>query len=169
VTKLSPEQWRVLDYLFQYSLHTVRPKLTHVRSSQKVSDTDLLDLTSRDLIGADFFDDDNPMSNLPRPLLKYVRLRLTIAGRDAVLGDPGNQIRFTLGQHPGPLTFAKLVDENPEVGYDDVAEQIRRGLITASYEDLDEFAVIWLVLARTQIAAKFLITLTAKGREYLPY
>jgi hypothetical protein len=129
----------------------------------------LLDLIGRDLVGAELFDDDNPISNVPRPLLKYVRLRLTTTGLHAVLGDTGNQIRYTLGQHPGPITFVKLVDENAEVGYDDVAEQMRHGLITASYEDFDEFAVIWLVLARSQIAAKFLITLTTKGREYLPY
>jgi len=169
VTQLSPEQWRILDYLYQHKLHTVRPKMTQVRSTQKVTDADLLDLIGRDLIGAVLVDDDNPISTVPRPLLKYVRLKLTGAGLRTVLGDPGNQIRYTLGQHAGPITFVKLVDENAEVGYDDVAEQMHRGLITAAYEDLDEFAVIWLVLARTQIASKFLITLTAKGREYLPH
>jgi DNA-binding MarR family transcriptional regulator len=35
VTKLSPEQWRVLDYLYQHKLNTNRPKMVHVRSSQK--------------------------------------------------------------------------------------------------------------------------------------
>lgn len=169
MTQLNPEQWRALDYLYQHKLHTVRPKMIHVRDSQKVSDADLLDLVSRDLIDADLFDDDHPITNVPRPLLKYVRLKLTTVGLRTVLGDPGNQIRYTLGQHPGPITFVKLVDENAEVGYDDVAEQIHRGLITASYEDLDEFAVIWLILARVQVAIKFHVALTAKGREYLPY
>ncbi|BCJ53069.1 hypothetical protein Asp14428_45440 [Actinoplanes sp. NBRC 14428] len=168
MTQLSPEQWRILDYLYQHKLHTVRPKMTHVRASQKVTDNDLLDLIARDLIGAVLVDDDNPISNVPRPLLKYVRLKLTAVGLRTVLDNPGNQIRYTLGQHTGPITFVKLVDLNPEVGYDDVAEQMHHGLITASYEDLDEFAVIWLVLARSAIASKFLITLTAKGREYLP-
>ena len=169
MTQLNPEQWRALDYLYQHKLHTVRPQMLHVRNVQKTGDANLLDLIARDLVGAVLVDDDNPISTVPRPLLKYVRLKLTAAGLHTVLGDTGNQIRYTLGQHPGPITFAKLVDENAEVGYDDVAEQMRRGLITASYEDFDEFAVIWLVLARSQIAAKFLITLTAKGREYLPY
>ena len=168
MTQLNPEQWRALDYLYQHKLHTNRPKMTQVRTSQKVTDTDLLDLVGRDLVGAELFDDDNPISRLPRPLLKYVRLTLTSTGLRTVLDDPGNQIRYTLGQHPNPITFAKLTDANPDVGYDDVAEQMHRGLITASYEDLDEFAVIWLVLARSALAARFTITLTAKGRDYLP-
>jgi hypothetical protein len=170
VTLLSPEQWRVLNYLYQHKLHTVRPKLTHVRKTQKITDTDLIDLVARGLIIPQLGDSEIPesMASLPRfaqdAVARHIRLRLSAAGLRVVLDDPGNQIRYTLGQH-GWVSLAKLFDGNTVV-IDDVAAEQTRGLIRVRFpgddSEIEMTAEVFL------LGEFFMVALTSKGREYLP-
>jgi hypothetical protein len=170
VTQLSPEQWRILDHLFYCSLHVVRPKLTHVRKAQKVTDDELLDLIARGLIIPLLSHEEIPgaAGQLPRVLqsvlARHIRLRLSRAGLNTVLDDPGNQIRWMLGQHHGPISLARLFHGNT-IAIDDVIDVQRRGLISVELPDLGEFDLTASVVLFGEI---FQVTLTPKGREYLP-
>jgi len=177
VKQLSAAQWRVLNYLFQHKLHTVRPKLIQVRKAQDVTDVDLRDLEARGLFTAYLVDEEYPLNRVPQPLVKYVRLRLNDAGLRAVIGDPGNQIRYSVGQYyrqySEPIGLNKLC-VNGDIAIDDVVAVFRLGQIKASLcvPDFGDFEldgkILWLFAENDAYGNFFKVTLTPKGREYLP-
>jgi hypothetical protein len=175
VTVLSPEQWRVLNHLYQHKLHVVRPKMVEVRRTQKVTDADVVDLVARGLVIPQIGDAEIPesLARLPRRMQdkvgRLIRLRLSAAGLRVVLDDPGNQIRYTirytLGQYGGWISLAKLFNGNTVV-IDDVTTEQRRGLIRVRFPggdtEIEVTAEVFL------LGEFFMVALTSKGREYLP-
>ncbi|MEU8609362.1 hypothetical protein AB0C29_15300 [Actinoplanes sp. NPDC048791] len=161
---LSPEQWRVLNHLYQHKLHTVRPKLAHVRQSQHVTDADLLDLDEMYLIGATIAGRDVSVSAI-RNLAKHARLRLTGPGLRYMSADPFNQMRYTLSRHAQPITLRRLFTDNT-ITHDDVEAAARDRQITVTIaEDFPhDFGTRLAQLPATQVR----VALTSKGREYLP-
>jgi hypothetical protein len=163
--------WRVLNYLYHHKLFTVRPRLDDVRRSQNVSYDDLVDLDMSALITATIEDTEVSLRNLIRfgpgrsEFAKKIRVRLTGYGLKTVLDDPGNQIRYTLGQHSGPVSVARLFVETTIV-IDDVIAAQKRGLISV---ELPECGEIELTGGLHLFGEIFKVTLTAKGREYLPF
>ena len=168
-TLFSPEQWRILGYLYLHKLHTVRPKLTHVCKAQKVTCEDLDRLTEAGFIAGEIDRTDlGPEIGLHRissHIQRVIRLRLTAAGLRIVLSDPGNQIRYTLGQYDKPISVAKLFDDGNTITVDDLAAMQTRGLITVALPEVGEFEVNRSLLLFRDF---FTVALTPKGREYLP-
>jgi hypothetical protein len=175
---VSPAQWRVLLYLYQHKLHTVRPYARAVRKSQDAGIVDLDDLYGLELIGAQLGNRDieelglrglreaGLAKLLSSSFAKSVRLRLTAAGLRVALADAGNQIRYALGN--GARTLAGLFDDN-EIELEDVAEQQRRGLITITLPDGDDFDLTdSMDMLTFRLGFLLKVKLTAKGKEYLP-
>jgi hypothetical protein len=179
VTALNPEQWRILNYLYQHKLHTARPKLNHVRKSQKASDADLVDLIARGMVTPMLGGEEinGRLGKLPRllqtALAAHIRLWLPAAGLYTVLEDAGNQIRYTLSRHRGPIRLTQLFDGN-NVTLDDVAAEEAAGRCRLSLviPDFGEFAMdasaLWLFYNTDRNGMYFTTALTPKGTEYLP-
>jgi hypothetical protein len=171
--RFTAEQWRVLNYIYQHKLHTVRPKMAEVLNSQKATENDLSELFDRNLIALTLFDGQNPTrGRVPAALHKHVRLRLTAAGLRAVLDDVNNQIRYALGQHTGPVTLAKLFteleDSNAAYDYDGLIIQWGAGLLTLNHGEIGQFNETTIEVVRWLEPYDVLVALTGKGRSYLP-
>ncbi|OJF10058.1 hypothetical protein [Couchioplanes caeruleus] len=168
MTPLSPEQWRVLNYLHHHKMHTLRPSLLHLRKLQYVGDADLIDLEDRGLITAILGNDEIQRAGLAAlmntTLVARLRLRLSRPGLHTVLDDPGNQIRFTLGAYRTPIRLSTLFVGNTIV-IDDVITMQRRRLIAVELLDFGEFELTPDARRCTEI---FIVRLTDKGAEYLP-
>ncbi|MEV6305866.1 hypothetical protein AB0M02_41070 [Actinoplanes sp. NPDC051861] len=163
--------WRVLNYLYQHSLHTVRPYLTHVSKSQDVWYDHFVDLDNEGLIWAQIGDQDIDLHKVIKPgrgrtsptVLKKIRIRLSAHGLATVLDSPLNQIRYTLGHYAAPIKLTKLFDGN-NIAMDDVIKLQKLGHLKVTFTaDPEEVTLVPGVYGVIFDAA-----LTAKGREYLP-
>ena len=142
--------------------------MIRVCKSQKVTADDIDWLAEAGYIAAQLGGTDlDPFIGLNKvgtPIQRHLRLRLTASGLHAVLDDPGNQIRYTLGQHDKPISLAKLFEDNT-ITMDDVAAMQVRGLISVVLPEVGEFEVTGSLLLFGDF---FAVSLTPKGREYLP-
>ena len=165
--------WRVLDRLYLYKLHTVRPYLTAVSKEQDVWYDQFIDLENSRLIDAQIGDRDVELSKvikfghgrMSQAILKKIRVHLTARGLSVVLDDPGNQIRYTLGQHGKSLGLDRLFVDN-DIVFDDIVRTQRLGHIKITF--LDDPEEIELESSYRLAASLFAAGLTARGREYLP-
>jgi hypothetical protein len=169
---LSPERWRVLNTLFHSSLHTVRPTLTAVSKGQDVTVEDIDALVEARHVTAYLGDEevapDIGLHKLSNHIQRHIRLRLSVPGKAMVINDPGNQIRYTLGQHNGSITLARLYDGNT-ITLNDVAVQQDTSLITVELSGVGEIEVSSNAFFVKMFTGEFTVTLTAKGRKYIPY
>lgn len=168
VRNLSPEQWRVLNALFDFSRHTVRPRLTAIHKTQDAGYDDIDELYESRLIDVRFDDTDlspevglHKVGNAAR---RHMRLRLSRSGLARVLDDPLNQIRCTLAQHSRPIPLVKLYRHDNTTVIDDLVKAQHAGQITVTFcgEEVELTPRVVLFGELHDVA------LTARGREYLP-
>jgi len=171
--------WRVLNALYDNRLRLSRRFLTRVLHDQNAGPDDLINLDMSDLIYASIDDKEIPVRKAVDLAPKRTLLHLSAKGRAEVTTDPGNQVRYTLGQHDKPIRLAKLFDGNT-ITSDDVSGQHRSGLISITVADVGEIdSPTSEELANRSIVNHLYVdylfgdivkvALTAKGRNYLPF
>ena len=152
--RLSAAQWRVMNMLSNYILHTARPRMAKVIDQQDVAEQEVRELIEVGYVTAEFPDQVDSRS----------RLALSASGLQRV-GDPFNVVLGALDAADRPVPLSDLID-CVDITHATLCDLQQSGLIEVMSRDGQHQIVLDRRdgnYASNRVAAK----LTNRGREYV--